>query len=123
VPRLGPDGVLDVPPEQFERLVGEALDSLPEQLGRVFDNVAVMVEDERAGQPNLLGLYEGIPLTERGQWYSGVLPDRVTIFRLPILRRCATYADVVAEVRVTVVHELAHHMGIDDERLEELGWG
>ncbi|HTY72772.1 MAG TPA: metallopeptidase family protein [Actinomycetes bacterium] len=115
--------MLDVPPEQFERLVGEALDSLPEQLGRVFDNVAVMVEDERAGQPNLLGLYEGIPLTERGQWYSGVLPDRVTIFRLPILRRCATYADVVAEVRVTVVHELAHHMGIDDERLEELGWG
>ena len=106
----------------LEELVTAALDSLPEELGRVFSNVAVLVEDEREGQPNLLGLYEGVPLTERGQWYSGVLPDRVTIFRLPILRRCATYADVVDEVRVTVIHELAHHMGIDDDRLDELGW-
>jgi len=114
--------VLDVPLPVFEGLVADALDSLPEQLGREFRNVAVLVEDEREGQPDLLGLYEGVPLTERGQWYSGVLPDRVTIFRLPILRRCATYADVVDEVRVTVVHELAHHMGIDDDRLDELGW-
>ncbi len=114
--------MLDVPLSVFEELVTDALDSLPEELGRAFRNVAVLVEDEQEGQPNLLGLYEGVPLTERGQWYSGVLPDRVTIFRLPILRRCATYADVVNEVRVTVVHELAHHMGIDDDRLDELGW-
>ena len=114
--------MLDVPLSQFEELVTDALDSLPEELGRQFRNVAVLVEDERDGQPNLLGLYEGVPLTERGQWYSGVLPDRVTIFRLPILRRCATYADVVNEVRVTVIHELAHHMGIDDDRLDDLGW-
>ncbi len=114
--------MLDVPQSVFEELVTDALDSLPEELGRTFRNVAVLVEDEREGQPNLLGLYEGVPLTERGQWYSGVLPDRVTIFRLPILRRCATYADVVNEVRITVIHELAHHMGIDDDRLDELGW-
>ena len=114
--------MLDVPLDQFEQVVADALDSLPEELGKQFANVAVLVEDERAGQPNLLGLYEGIPLTERGNWYSGVLPDRVTIFRLPILRRCATYAQVVDEVRVTVIHELAHHMGIDDDRLDELGW-
>ena len=115
--------MLDVPPETFEELVTQALDSLPEELGSQFSNVAVLVEDEREGEPNLLGLYEGVPLTERGTWYSGVLPDRVTIYRLPILRRCASYADVVAEVRITVIHELAHHMGIDDERLDELGWG
>jgi predicted Zn-dependent protease with MMP-like domain len=114
--------VLDVPIERFEELVADALDALPEELGKVFSNVAVIVEDERPGQPNLLGLYEGIPLTERGQWYSGALPDRVTIFRLPILRRCATYEDVLNQVRITVVHEMAHHMGIDDERLDELGW-
>jgi predicted Zn-dependent protease with MMP-like domain len=120
-PRRG-DFVLDVPLERFEELVGDALDALPEELGRAFRNVAVLVEDERPGQPNLLGLYEGVPLTERGQWYSGVLPDRVTIFRLPILRRCATYADVLDQVRITVVHEMAHHMGIDDDRLDELGW-
>jgi predicted Zn-dependent protease with MMP-like domain len=108
--------------ERFEELVADALDALPEELGKVFQNVAVTVEDERPGQPNLLGLYEGIPLTERGQWYSGVLPDRVTIFRLPILRRCRTYDDVLNGVRITVVHEMAHHMGISDARLDELGW-
>ena len=114
--------MLDVPLAVFEELVTQALDSLPEELGRQFSNVAVLVEDEKPGEPGLLGLYEGVPLTERGQWYSGVLPDRVTIYRLPIVRRCATYAQVVEEVRVTVIHELAHHMGIDDDRLDELGW-
>ena len=75
------------------------------------------------GSPSLLGLYEGTPLTERGQWYSGVLPDRITIYRLPILRMCADDQDVVDEVRITVIHEVAHHFGIDDDRLHELGWG
>ena len=114
--------MLDVPLAQFEQVVADALDSLPEELGKVFANVAVLVEDERPGQPNLLGLYEGIPLTERGNWYSGVLPDRVTIFRLPILRRCRTFDDVLNQVRITVVHEMAHHMGIGDAHLDELGW-
>ena len=114
--------MLDVSTEAFEELVTAALDSLPEELGRVFNNVVVLVEDEKPGEPGLLGLYEGVPLTERGTWYSGVLPDRVTIYRLPILRRSVTYSQVVEEVRVTVIHELAHHMGIDDDRLDELGW-
>jgi predicted Zn-dependent protease with MMP-like domain len=114
--------VIDVAPERFEELVADALDGIPDELARRMDNVAVFVEDERA--PNLLGLYEGVPLTRRDSGYAGmVTPDRITIFRLPILRRCATEADVVREVRRTVVHEVAHHFGIDDRRLRELGWG
>ncbi len=110
-------------PEEFEELVAEALDGIPPELARFMDNVAVFVEDEPEPEdPELLGLYEGIPLTERGEWYSGVLPDRITIYRLPTLRICETYEDVVEEVRTTVVHEIAHHFGIDDERLHELGY-
>ncbi|MGH8828273.1 MAG: metallopeptidase family protein, partial [Jiangellaceae bacterium] len=83
-----------------------------------------LVEDEAPdGEPEVLGLYEGTPLTERDEWYSGVLPDAIRLFRLPILRICDTYDDVVEEVLVTVVHEVAHHFGIDDDRLHELGWG
>jgi predicted Zn-dependent protease with MMP-like domain len=113
--------VIDVAPERFEELVTEALDALPEELGRLMRNVAVFVEDEPP-EPELLGRYEGVPLTERDSGYAGVLPDRITVYRLPILRVCADEADVVDEVRVTVVHEVAHHFGIDDERLHELGW-
>lgn len=110
-------------PEEFEELVAEALDGIPPELARFMDNVAVFVEDEPEPEdPELLGRYEGIPLTERGEWYSGVLPDRITIYRLPTLRICETYEDVVEEVRTTVVHEIAHHFGIDDERLHELGY-
>jgi len=110
--------------EAFEELVGEALDLIPPELTRVMDNVAVFVEDEpRPQDPELLGLYEGTPLTERGEWYAGVLPDRITIYRGPILRMCATPEEAVHEVAVTVVHEVAHHFGIDDARLHELGWG
>jgi predicted Zn-dependent protease with MMP-like domain len=113
--------VISVTDEQFEDLVGQALDSIPEALAREMRNVAVFVEPT-SPQPGLLGLYEGIPLTDRGDWYAGVLPDRITIYRDEILRICDTYADVVREVRVTVVHEVGHHFGIDDERLHELGW-
>jgi predicted Zn-dependent protease with MMP-like domain len=84
-------------------------------------NVAVTVEDY-GGSPNLLGLYQGVPLTARTTQYSGVLPDRITIFRLPICRRARDLDDVVHQVRVTVVHEIAHHFGIDDDRLRDLGW-
>ena len=114
--------MVDVPLDRFEELVGEALDEIPEALGRLMDNVAVVVKD---GSPRsgLLGRYDGIPLTERSHGYDGmVLPDRITIFRLPILAVCADETEVVEQVRITVVHEVAHHFGIDDARLDELGW-
>jgi predicted Zn-dependent protease with MMP-like domain len=110
--------------ESFEELVSQALDKIPPELARVMDNVAVFVEDEPpADDPELLGLYEGTPLTERGEWYAGVLPDRISIFMGPTLRYCETTDDVIHEVAVTVIHEIAHHFGIDDTRLHELGWG
>ncbi len=113
--------MIDVPRERFEALVASALDDLPPALGRAMSNVAVLVTDS-SPDGDLLGLYEGTPLTERGDWYAGVLPDRITIFRRPICARCRTEAEVMAEVRITVVHEVAHHFGIDDDRLDELGW-
>ncbi len=116
--------MLDVPLDRFEVLVSEALDTIPPELGAMLTNCVVLVEDDvPPGSPSLLGLYEGTPLTERGQWYSGVLPDRITIYRLPILRMCVDDRDVVDEVRITVIHEVAHHFGIDDDRLHDLGWG
>ncbi|MEU9984822.1 metallopeptidase family protein [Streptomyces sp. NPDC050856] len=118
--------MLEMTREAFEELVADALDTIPPELTRIMDNVAVFVEDEPPAEtddPELLGLYEGTPLTERGEWYAGVLPDRITIYMGPTLRFCETAEDVVDEVAVTVVHEIAHHFGIDDERLHELGWG
>ncbi|WP_326550777.1 metallopeptidase family protein [Micromonospora sp. NBC_01813] len=110
--------------ERFEELVGEALDEVPPELLRLMSNVVILVEDDTpAGEPELLGLYEGHALTSRGWDYAGVLPDRILIYRNPILRICETEADVVDEVAITVVHEIAHHFGIDDERLHALGWG
>jgi predicted Zn-dependent protease with MMP-like domain len=114
--------MVDVPIERFEELVADALDEIPEALGRMMDNVAILVRDS-SPRSGLLGRYDGIPLTERGLGYDGmVLPDRITIFRLPILAICADEAEVVEQVRITVVHEVAHHFGIDDHRLDELGW-
>jgi len=114
-------------PEEFEEAVADALDSVPSELARQMNNVVVLVEDdvdeERGRGGPLLGLYEGTPLTERGDWWAGALPDRITIFRNPILAMCRSREEVVHEVRVTVVHEIAHHFGIDDERLHHLGWG
>ncbi|MCX4915659.1 MULTISPECIES: metallopeptidase family protein [unclassified Streptomyces] len=116
--------MLEMTRETFEELVSQALDKIPPELTRVMDNVAVFVEDEPpADDPELLGLYEGTPLTDRGEWYAGVLPDRISIYMGPILRMCETPDEVVHEVAVTVIHEIAHHFGIDDERLHELGWG
>jgi predicted Zn-dependent protease with MMP-like domain len=109
--------------EQFEALVRHALDEVPPELLTLIDNCVILVEDEPPeDEPNLLGLYDGIPLTERGDSYSGALPDRILIFRLPILGICDTQADVVEEVHITVVHEIAHHFGIDDDRLHDLGY-
>ena len=116
--------VLDIPLAQFEDLVAEALDEVPDELARLVENVVFVVEDDSVEEPgSLLGLYEGIPLTERGSWYAGALPDRITIYRIPILAICDTIEDVVDEVHVTVVHEIAHHFGIDDDRLHDLGYG
>jgi predicted Zn-dependent protease with MMP-like domain len=113
---------MDVPEARFEELVGEALDTIPDELAGRMDNVVVTVVG-RAVDPHLLGLYEGIPLTERSEYgVGGALPDRITIFREPILRLCRTEADVVQQVRITVIHEVGHHFGIDDHRLTELGW-
>jgi predicted Zn-dependent protease with MMP-like domain len=113
--------VQPLPVEEFEELVAEALDQIPEQLAHVMRNVAVFVEDS-SEDGGLLGLYEGIPLTERDSWYAGVLPDRITIYRLPICDISGDRDEVVRQVQVTVVHEIAHHFGIDDDRLHELGW-
>lgn len=108
----------------FEEAVSDALDLIPTELTRDMDNVVIVVSDEGPpGDPDLLGLYEGVPLTERDAgWASGSLPDRITIFRLPTLRICETVDEVKEQVTITVVHEIAHHFGIDDERLHELGW-
>ena len=116
---LGPVGE-----EQFDELVSAALDRVPAELAALMDNCVVLVEDRPpADAPDdLLGLYEGIPLTERGEFYSAVLPDQITIYRLSITGACDTEEQVVSEVRTTVVHEVGHHFGIDDERLHELGY-
>lgn len=111
---------LDVPFERFSELVAEALDGIPEELGTHIDNVVVRVQERsRAG---LLGLYEGIPLTKRDQYGGMVMPDRITIYRQAILDHCRSEEQVVHQVRVTVIHEVAHHFGISDERLHDLGW-
>lgn len=112
--------MVDVDEETFGQLVEQALDSIPPELGRLMRNVAVMVEDMGAS-PNLLGLYTGVPLTQRTTNYAGFLPDRITIYRLPIISRCRDFAQVIESVRHTVIHEVAHHFGISDERLVELG--
>jgi len=106
----------------FEELVAEALDDLPHWVRERLENVDVIIEDNPPpGQRHLLGLYEGIPLTQRGASYSGVLPDRITLFR-PALERASTGEDhLKALIRRTVIHEVAHFFGISDERLNELG--
>ena len=113
--------VVEMTRERFEELVADALDSVPEELLAHMDNVVVLVEDEPP-EPGLLGLYEGFALTDRGWDYGGALPDRIFIYRNPTLAICDDEDDVVEEVAVTVVHEIAHHFGIDDDRLHQLGW-
>ena len=113
--------MIDVEPGRFEEMVVAALDGLPEELGRLMRNVAVTVEHD-PGPPGLLGLYEGIPLTSRTTQYAGALPDRITIYRLAICAICRTEDEVTEQVRRTVIHEVGHYFGIDDDRLHELGW-
>ena len=114
--------MMQIAAERFEELVGEALDAIPDALGRLIDNVVVLVEDHPP-EPGVLGLYEGIPLTERQDYGAFAMPDRVTVYRLPLCAMCDSEAELVEEVGVTVVHEIAHHFGIDDDELHRLGWG
>ncbi len=108
--------------EQFHELVADALDQVPEALGELIDNVVVVIEDRHPTE-DLLGLYDGVPLTERDDYGGLVMPDRITVYRLPLCEMCSSVDEVVTEVLVTVVHELAHHFGIDDDELHRLGWG
>jgi predicted Zn-dependent protease with MMP-like domain len=112
--------VTPVPLDRFEALVADALDGIPEELGRFVDNLVVRVRDRHPA--GLLGLYEGIPLTQREAYGGLAMPDRVTVYRLALCEGCATEEELVEQVRITVVHEIAHHFGIDDARLAELGW-
>ena len=121
---------VEIDRQRFEQLVADALDSIPEELGRLMENVAVFVEDwptaeQLAGRRGtLLGLYEGIDLTRRSPLsYGAVMPDRITIFRGPISAISQSEQQLVEQVTETVIHEVAHHFGISDSRLEELGWG
>lgn len=110
-------------PQRFDELVSDALDEIPPKLTAALDNVVVLVEERHPEEPDVLGLYEGTALTERDSSYAGALPDTITIYREPLLEMCDSEDEVVEEVTITVVHEIAHHFGIDDERLHQLGWG
>jgi predicted Zn-dependent protease with MMP-like domain len=107
---------------EFERHVRNALDLLPPQLASALENVAVVVEDEHPDDPDLFGLYDGIPLPERTSMDSGRLPDRISIYRLPLVETFEDPAELEDEIRITVLHELAHYFGIDEDRLDELGY-
>ena len=120
--------------EEFEEAVADGLDLVPDELLDLLDNVVILTRDEpdpsmlrpedydEDGLPSLLGLYDGVALTERGDGWSMALPDQIFIFRGPLERWCETREELADEVAVTVIHEIAHHFGIDDERLHELGW-
>ena len=114
---------VEMDPERFEALVNEALDGIPDELAGLVRNVVVLVEPEPpADDPDLLGLYDGVALTERYGDMLPELPDRIFIYRGPLLDLCETEEELVEEVRITVVHEVAHHFGIDDARLHDLGY-
>ena len=117
--------------DEFERLVADALDGLPPDIAEAMENVEVLVEDEPAPEllaelppgETLFGLYHGVPLTARGpSTYFGAMPDRISIYKGPLTRAFRNPNDIREEVRITVIHEIAHHFGISDERLDELGW-
>jgi predicted Zn-dependent protease with MMP-like domain len=111
--------------DEFQAAVADALDSIPPELTAVMDNVVILIEPEPPEHdPDLLGVYEGTPLTERDSWWgAGALPDRITIFQGPLQRMCASATELREEIAITVVHEVAHHFGIGDDHLHELGWG
>lgn len=115
---------VQIEPDDFDRLVESALDDLPDEIAALVDNVVVQVEaDAPADDPDLLGIYDGVALTERTANHSGMLPDRILVFRRPLVEMCDSLDELRDEVRITVVHEVAHHFGIGEERLHALGLG
>lgn len=114
---------IPVDEDRFESLVDDALDSIPDALFAAMDNVVVLIAGRNADEPDLLGLYEGVALTERDTTYAGFLPDTITIYREALCDFCSTEEQLVEEVAVTVIHEVAHHFGIDEDTLHRLGWG
>ena len=116
--------MVEMDAESFEELVGDELDQLPDDMLDGLDNVVIVVEDRPDdGSLDLLGLYDGVALTERGQYGFGEMPDRITIFREPLLAICDDLDELRDQVHVTLVHEIAHYYGIDDDELHRLGWG
>ncbi len=114
---------MDISPERFADLVEEAFAAIPAELTALLDNVALFIEDDPpADDPDLLGYYDGVALTERDTTYGGVLPDRIVIIRSSTLEMCETEEEVLREVGITVAHEIAHHFGVDDDRLHALGY-
>jgi predicted Zn-dependent protease with MMP-like domain len=108
---------------EFEEHVRRALDSIPPDLRRAMENVEVVVQDENAEDPDLFGLYLGTPLVERDSAYAGSLPDKIEIYRKPLEEEFGDDPTLLEdEIRITVLHEVGHHFGIDEDRLEELGW-
>ncbi|MCU1689895.1 MAG: hypothetical protein JWN20_1823 [Jatrophihabitantaceae bacterium] len=114
--------MIEMTEAQFEVLVADALDEVPERLMAMLDNVVILIEDADPSEPTLLGVYDGIALSERLSDYSFALPDRIVIYRTPLLELCDDEDELRDEVTITVVHEIAHHFGIDDDALHELGW-
>lgn len=116
--------MVEMDADAFELLVGDELDQLPDDMLDGLDNVVIVVEDRPDdGSLDLLGLYDGVALTERGQYGFGEMPDRILIYREPLLAICADIDELRDQVHVTLVHEIAHYYGIDDTKLHELGWG
>lgn len=115
--------MIEISDERFEELVDAGLDLIPEQLLRRLTNVVIVIEDRHPESPWILGLYEGVALPERTSNFSGFLPDKISIYRESIKDYCSSEEELVEQVRITVVHEIAHYFGIDDARLHELGWG
>ncbi|PXW30559.1 UNVERIFIED_CONTAM: putative Zn-dependent protease with MMP-like domain [Williamsia faeni] len=109
--------------KDFDNLVSDALDTIPEDLAAAMNNVVILVEPFNPEDPDILGLYFGVALTERDSHYGGTLPDTITIYREPILDMCDSEEQVISEVAITVVHEIAHHFGISDDWLHANGWG
>ena len=117
--------MIEMSESDFEAAVADALDAVPAELMQLLDNVAFFIDDEPPPEePDLLGVYEGVALTERdGGWDTFRLPDRIVLFRGPLMRMCDSRDELLDEIEVTVVHEIAHHFGIDDTHLHDLGWG
>lgn len=115
--------MINVDEATFAAFVNEALANIPRQLRTQLDNIDIAIATVNDEIPDLLGLYEGIPLTERGHDYAGVLPDRITIYQQPLQQICDTVYELIDEIAITVVHEIAHHFGIEDDQLQQWGWG